>query len=612
MGAAILLWGWETGLLLWTAPLAVLVEASHWITRRWELSKSDLDRICDLAGLLGLGLAAFLYSSDQLQWGERSSRFSQWLPFPLVPIMLAQAFGSWEQIPLTSYFLLLRRAARHDWAGKACNFSYIFFAVCLMAASTSGGVEAAKLPARLFYPGVATLIGLALWAVRPKRVPLLTFILLIALAGVAGNGLFRGYRSLQVTLENSLGYWISRHWGRELDMRQTETAIGRVGRLHLSGRIVLRLQPEPGSPVPERVRQFSYNKYNERTWSAVSNKFEGITVGSGDAVSLLPAKPIRFGARIAVYLSQGRGFLYLPQGTSELHDLPVVLETNYMGVAKVQEGPGLLDYLATFGPGRSIDGPPGEPDLNVPDEERPVLAQVCEQLKLAEKTEPEKLQTIQQFFMQNFSYSMEIKTNHLPTGGRTFIGQFLTVARSGHCEYFATATVLLLRPAGIPARYATGYAVDPTSRSGKTYLVRERHGHAWVLYYRSGARHWDEFDTTPGGWLPQQDERISPWEKVSDFFSRIGFEISRWRWSKNSNTRFLVWLLIPLIAILLWRVVSRKRRQRTAPGAAREPEPEWPGKDSEFYLIDQRLTAAGLGRLPEEPLEHWQIGRAHV
>ncbi|MBT8330725.1 MAG: transglutaminase-like domain-containing protein, partial [Deltaproteobacteria bacterium] len=39
------------------------------------------------------------------------------------------------------------------------------------------------------------------------------------------------------------------------------------------------------------------------------------------------------------------------------------------------------------------------------------------------------------------------------------IENFLTRSRSGHCEYFATATVLLLRQAGIPARYARGYSV---------------------------------------------------------------------------------------------------------------------------------------------------------
>jgi transglutaminase-like putative cysteine protease len=45
----------------------------------------------------------------------------------------------------------------------------------------------------------------------------------------------------------------------------------------------------------------------------------------------------------------------------------------------------------------------------------------------------------------------------------TPLARFLLRTRSGHCEYFATATVLLLRQLGIPARYAVGYAVHEAS-----------------------------------------------------------------------------------------------------------------------------------------------------
>ena len=47
------------------------------------------------------------------------------------------------------------------------------------------------------------------------------------------------------------------------------------------------------------------------------------------------------------------------------------------------------------------------------------------------------------------------------------------------CEYFATATVLVLRRLEIPARYATGFSVHEPSGDG--YVVRYSDAHARTL-----------------------------------------------------------------------------------------------------------------------------------
>src|SRR5439155_1389676 len=73
---------------------------------------------------------------------------------------------------------------------------------------------------------------------------------------------------------------------------------------------------------------------------------------------------------------------------------------------------------------------------------------------------------------------------------------------SGHCEYFATATVLLLRAAGVPARYATGYSVQEWSRLERRYVVRARHAHSWALVWADGA--WRDLDTTPPLWADEE------------------------------------------------------------------------------------------------------------
>ncbi|MHA3774926.1 transglutaminase-like domain-containing protein [Verrucomicrobiota bacterium sgz303538] len=81
-------------------------------------------------------------------------------------------------------------------------------------------------------------------------------------------------------------------------------------------------------------------------------------------------------------------------------------------------------------------------------------------------------------------------------------------ARRGHCQYFATAAVLLLRRAGHPARCVNGFASDEIDSRGVTF--RELHLHAWIEVINSQGE-WQRFDPSPdsrmarilaGGTLP--------------------------------------------------------------------------------------------------------------
>jgi len=185
-------------------------------------------------------------------------------------------------------------------------------------------------------------------------------------------------------------------------------------------------------------------------------------------------------------------------------------------------------------------------------------------------------------------------------------------SRSGHCEYFATATVLLLRAAGVPARYAIGYSVQEWSRLEQRWIVRARHGHSWVLAYVDGA--WRDVDTTPSIWADAERDEASMLEPLRDLWSWGGFLFSRWRWSEGESRvgEYAAWLLIPLVLLLVWRLYSRRRVGRGARGTSESltlaPRP---GHDSEFYLIERRLDAAGRGRRPSEPALAW-IERIHA
>jgi protein-glutamine gamma-glutamyltransferase len=606
MGGALLFWGWENGLLIWGALLAAALEGARLTRTRWEFSNADLNRISDLCGALFLGAALLLYSTqDRLVF---VFKLAQWLPFCFFPLMLAQTYGNRATMPLSVFWWLLRRSPSSPTARKCYNISYCYFAICLLAASSSTQAAIPATPAnRFFYAGMALLVALALTSARPQRVSLTAWVVLLAVSAVAGQFSHKQLQRMQNAMEGVLGAWIANFLHPSLDARECRTRIGFPGQIPLSGKIVLRVRPEPGGFVPALLREATWDAYKKETWSASNNDFFPARMGNDDNVKLLPTNTLSCEVEIARYYENGDGTLDLPHGTFEIDDVQQALvKTNRLGVAMFESGPGLLDLRASFGPGRSIDSPPCARDLAVDEKEKPALAQVAADLKLETMTDRQKIRAVERYFATHFTYSLNLPRRHSQTNPPSPLAVFLLRSHAGHCEYFATATVLLLRQAGVPARYVTGYVVPESARRGDTYLVRERHSHAWALAWHGDTGLWENIDTTPPGQEQAEGAEPSWWEPASDALSNLYFQFSKWRWSKTSYARFSSWLLVPMILYLIGRIIFTQRRQRPSSGADDAGRTPWPGLDSELYLINRQLAAAQLSRLPNEPLRSWQ------
>lgn len=94
------------------------------------------------------------------------------------------------------------------------------------------------------------------------------------------------------------------------------------------------------------------------------------------------------------------------------------------------------------------------------------------------------------------------------------IEYFLFQGHRGYCMHFASATTLLARMQGVPARYASGYLVLPQDfheNEDGTYTARVtgQRAHAWAEFYKDGK--WHPVETTPPNYIaalegsPQQD-----------------------------------------------------------------------------------------------------------
>ncbi len=82
-----------------------------------------------------------------------------------------------------------------------------------------------------------------------------------------------------------------------------------------------------------------------------------------------------------------------------------------------------------------------------------------------------------------------------------FVTGFLFETQEGYCTYFASATMVLLRAADIPARYVEGYLAAATTPDEPVREVTDHNLHAWVEVYFADLG-FLSFDPTPAAYVP--------------------------------------------------------------------------------------------------------------
>ncbi|MEJ2175468.1 MAG: transglutaminase-like domain-containing protein, partial [bacterium] len=228
---------------------------------------------------------------------------------------------------------------------------------------------------------------------------------------------------------------------------------------------------------------------------------------------------------MAIRLESGKAVLALPAGVLEVLQLPAeTLETNALGTVRASVGGDWAQYVVEAGETIHDVSAPTRDDLAIPDAERATLERVAARLGLAGLAPAEAVNRVRRHFA---AYSYTTYLDAPPPRGATALADFLERTKSGHCEYFATATTLLLRAAGVPTRYATGFAMLEYSTLEEAYVVRARHAHAWTRAWVDGR--WIELDTTPPSWFGVEEERAPLWQGLSDLLRWAGF-----RWSQRA------------------------------------------------------------------------------
>ena len=258
-----------------------------------------------------------------------------------------------------------------------------------------------------------------------------------------------------------------------------------------------------------------------------------------------------------------------------------IAELGGLGAVRLRGGLPLAVYQVERGASNVHDPLPGKDDVSLERlevGERSAVEVASRDLGLAGLPPEQAMAHIQGWFGTQFMYSLYQARRTDDTGP---LAHFLGESHAGHCEYFATATVLLLRTAGIPARYAVGYSMD--ERHGETWIARGRDAHAWCLVWVNGQ--WQDFDTTPGTWR-EAENSARPWlEGVTDSWSDFWHRFDLWR-QEGGRWQLIIFIAgMVVLAWIAWRQLRGSTWRRVAPsGTGRAPSMIL-GLDSEFMAV---------------------------
>lgn len=211
-----------------------------------------------------------------------------------------------------------------------------------------------------------------------------------------------------------------------------------------------------------------------------------------------------------------------------------------------------------------------------------------------------KIHAVSHFFQQNFKYKLGID---IPDN-EDRLGYFLESRSAAHCEYFATATAILLRQGGVPTRYVTGYLTQERNEIDKSWVARRKDAHAWVEAYDKDSQRWVLVESTPTGGVPIPSQ-TGRWqqrrEAMSHFFQAVQDQVKRGNFTKAAWLVVLPLLwIVAVFGILAGLFVLMKRKLPKKREAVIEFDEIHSALSHERVRMDKLLAKIGLHRFPSE------------
>lgn len=346
-----------------------------------------------------------------------------------------------------------------------------------------------------------------------------------------------------------------------------------------------RLLSIKGSLSDGRLRSASFDRYHNGDWGPPLSRREPLDAALPQETGEEYPAPKRGDvprdlndAKITLLRETG-GILFAPLNSHAI--MPAIGQSlnwdRFQGPFKTEE-PAPVTYYVT-NPKQSFygweieQGPlcvaPDEKQrerlLDVPPEIDPKVSELALQTTRKGRSQAEKAAQIIDYLFKHNAYSL-----NFVRGSQDPVSDFVLNKRAAHCQYFASASVMMLRAVGIPARYASGYYAQETGRDGTT-IVRGRDAHAWTEAYLDKIG-WVSLDATPPA--GRADPAVNPTPFYQSTLERAEDQFSRVRAWFGHLTQLQIGGIVLVIA-LLWGLERARQnwlqKRRLPPGQTPPP-----------------------------------------
>ncbi len=635
LGAAVIFWGWMVDLPVVGLILAFVLEGPLWIKWRWDFGETAYVRAWSIS-VVAMLLTAFVLWMNGIE-PETVRAFVSWMPLFLVSVQWTQVYGTESTLPLHtfSYFsrkkVALERELGMDPEVPKIAFTPVYFVACLVFAAAGKNAYDA-----FFFTGLLVLTGWCLWAVVGKQSRyrwglVVALVVMSGLAVVTQWGLLRAHQLLMGRgAGGEAGVSHRAQWHR------SNTNIGQVGQIKLSSEIFWRVRKEVGV-APDLLMTASYNRYfpsghwryeppgamtqefDFKGLAAVGRKDRGENAAEDERLYRTTGD-IALGQEDRQDLPRFRligavetdSLVPLPGSLFSFYVNVQELESNSVGTVRMTPRHGVVEGVVRWDGDFDRDGEPfpaeepgeGSIDEGVPTQEREVLEGIVQELQLRSMPLEDKIATLKLWFYRHFRYTTYLTIHdqlrskwrseeqnrrfRTMSGRDSALAQFLLEEKAGHCEYFATATTLLLRASGEKARYVVGFSVQEKHPKTGEYLLRGTHAHAWCRVWDKRTGRWINVDATPPSWVGVE-VGMTGWRRdFLDQLQRVRENFTLWRTQPENQ----VWVVSVLVVMgggvliwIAWRLWQTRARVAGNGGGGWRPMRENPLGEWEKALV---------------------------
>ncbi|MDB9741755.1 transglutaminase-like domain-containing protein [Akkermansiaceae bacterium] len=641
IGASLLFWGIMSDKLLLGFGLALLSEG-YWLTKlRWNFNYASFAKAWYLCVMIGF-FTSFLFWVDGAQ-REEYRKILEWLPLIFFPIVFAQRYSEADSMPLNTFSMIARKRMNKDIKeGRAVSpwllnvtMPYLFL-ILLSAGLTQRSANFYDLfnydVLLVYCYGIVTIVGSLIFLLG-KQYGRGVFSFIIPYALMMMVAVF--FMSKMQEVENRVrGTQNTGDYNPELG--QSITKIGALEDIKNTKRVQWRMWVPQGAEVPKRVPMTIYNLYRNSIWGianrsnvnsqeAGASSFESVhgdrqyysdRTSIANIQNTKDSEAYRFLSSLKenspqVVIPQLPGYYAFGGLVGELAQVA----RGTLGTLQIDNPESTVNCLLWRDPSGAI-GPISQPleiaDREVTPAEKQAVSSIVDELGLRDLSTEEKIKTLRNYFNSNFTYTRHLKSGDINQSGRSemsALSHFINISKKGHCEYFATASTLILREAGLKARYVNGFVVKNDEFYSEAYALRGDQVHAWSIVWDKDK--WLEVDLTPSVWLEEDSETLSFKDKLAEKWKLMIEDFQVWRTQPENAvivTRVIVGIVLAVAIWILGRLYFAKNRIRKDT-LSRSELPAW--KELKKF---NKWSQKKLGLRPSGvPYSDWLMGlREHI